>query len=163
MQTALEAYAAAATNQNVDWRKIADQLFHELSRSRPRTSPKKPTIRDDGFVDIVYYKPKGKEKTVGPTMVVIFEDGTLARMTFATQTGKPLNVGRGLRHCVARYRQHVAYPELIDSQTYRDLSVPPIWSAHVERDGQIIGRVAPDEANAYTALIRAKMPNEDAC
>lgn len=149
---------ATEQSEAPDWRAAA---YRVLALLEPKRTAPKQTTRADGCVDIVDYQPKGKERRVGPTMVCTFADGVTSRMTFATQTGKALNVGRGLRHCVNRYRQRVAFPYVPPSYawgeplaTLRDkreeISVPCIVSAHVEREGEVIARVNAQEASLFT-------------
>jgi hypothetical protein len=85
-------------------------------------------------------------------MVCVFADGVMRRMTFATQEGKPLNTGRGLRLCVGAYRLRVA--AILNSTPQRAI-VPAIVEAWVERDGRVIARVDASKANEHTAEHRA--------
>lgn len=144
-KTAIEIFKKAERDPSANWQEVARKLLDIF------VLPKKSALskRTDGFLDIVDYQPKGREKTVGPTMVTTFEDGRTVRMTFATQTGLALNTGRGLRHCINSYRLYAAKRNY-DETFMAAIEVPPITSAYVEINGNIIGNISPDEANSLT-------------
>lgn len=92
------------------------------------------TERDDN-------RANPKTWVLGPVCVVRFADGVTIRMSSGHPPGKTPNAGRGLRVCVAAW------------QARRKLNIPPAVEAmHFERDGKVIARFRPQDANA--AMVR---------
>ena len=79
-----------------------------LAKNAPTASPG----RSSPFAPWADYQitRKFRADRPGPTCAVTFADGETCRMTTATQPGKPLNVGRGLRLCVLAWHQRKRQP-----------------------------------------------------
>lgn len=151
MAGAIAAYDAARTSDNPDWRAVAELLRAALPERR------RAAARSDGLTDIADYESKSRASRVGPTMVLTFEDDRMVRATFSTDEGKAINAGRGLRVACSFYRTKVAHP-IVDTAAMKGIAIPPIRSAHVERDGNVIAIYDPAECNAYVAPFAGGMP-----
>ena len=81
--------------------------------------PGKPPINRENAVR------KPTTRVISPTFVAAFADGEITRMT-TFQSGKTLNLGRGVRLARAAY----------ESRTKQ--MPPPIIEAHYERDGAVL-------------------------
>jgi hypothetical protein len=154
-QDTIDYFEAALRQPDVaDWRDVAVRL-HAALTMRPAKRAKE---RTDGYTAIAEYVTKGKSARRGPSMVATFEDGTQVRMSFASQEGKPVNAGLGLRVVCSAYRTKRAFP-INDLKAINRMGVPPIRSAQVERDGEVLAVYHPDDCNAYTDPYRQGIPH----
>ena len=139
---ALAAYHAAHSTEAPNWQSIAKMLAECIPAPRG-TNP----AATDGCPPIADYPISGRYRTdrVGPTCVVTFSDGEVTRMSTATLPNRPLNVGRGLRLCVAAY-------EARQRRTERNSIVPPIAGCRFERNGEIVAHFNPADCNRHLGL-----------
>lgn len=136
---ALAAYEAALASSSPDWRSVAALLRAAIPSTKAAPA--------SGLPD--YPIVKYKSDRVGPTCVVTFDDGQRVRMTTATLADKPLNVGRGLRNCVAAYQARNSGRTGFVAMLWGDdpVPLPAIAACHFEQGGDTIATYDPAECN----------------
>lgn len=155
---ARDAYLAATQNPAAtDWQAIAALLFAAVPADKSSSKP---------LSDWPDYDAK-KAKLVWPCPVVAvqFTDGEVVRMSFASEAGRPWNIGHAMRVAISAYRSRVRNimgdgiysGRLSLRQRESFIAVPEVWSCRIEQEGIVRQALEPGLVNERTAEARAGM------